>query len=144
MQSKSKKLAAIQLGAFDYLTKPVDFNRVRILVERAIDKHVLSRRLERLEEILIERESSTLIVGDSPVMQDVRELITSVAASDATVLILGDPKRNRAEGGPLAGASGYSAQRSDQGMLAPVLPLLLVEAMMADCVNVIFRLDFPM
>ena len=83
-------VSAIQLGGFDYLTKPVDFNRVRVLVERAIEKHVLSKRLERLEELLVEREISTQIVGDSPVMQDVRELITSVAASDATVLILGE------------------------------------------------------
>lgn len=83
-------VAAIQLGAFDYLTKPVDLNRVRVLVERAIDKHVLSTRLKRLEEMLVERESGTQIVGDSPAMRSVRELITSVATTDATVLILGE------------------------------------------------------
>lgn len=83
-------VSAIKLGAFDYLTKPLDWNRFRVMVEHAIEKHVLSKRLERLDSLLVEGDADRSISGASPAINQVRELIAGVAATDATVLILGE------------------------------------------------------
>jgi DNA-binding NtrC family response regulator len=83
-------VSAIKLGAFDYLTKPLDLNRFGVIVGRAIEKHVSNKRLERLEQLMVERGVVQPFIGTSPAMNRVDELITSISATDATVLILGE------------------------------------------------------
>lgn len=83
-------VSAIKLGAFDYLTKPLDWNRFNVIVERAIEKHILKKRLERLERLIVEGDAVRSISGTSPAINQVRELIADIAATDATVLISGE------------------------------------------------------
>jgi DNA-binding NtrC family response regulator len=79
---------AIKVGAFDFIQKPLDLNRILLTVRHALDQGQLEQETERLtRKIQIER--STAIVGDSPAIREIVELICTVAPSDARVLITG-------------------------------------------------------
>ena len=80
---------AIQQGAHDYLTKPLDFDRLRLALMRAIDHQqvVVSRRqLPTAERPKLE----TAIIGASPPMLELLEMVSYVAPTEATVLIYGE------------------------------------------------------
>jgi len=80
---------ALKSGAFDYLTKPLDFDAARVVIERAL-KHV---RLEEENEGLrqqLARLQVSQILGNGPSMQSLMEMIALVAPTEATVLITGD------------------------------------------------------
>lgn len=83
-------VSAIKLGAFDYLTKPVDFHRLDRLIDHAVEKFVLEERLDRLQKLVIAQDATQRLLGDSPAMQRVRETISTIAPTDLTVLVLGE------------------------------------------------------
>jgi len=82
-------IEAMSLGAFDYLTKPLNFDELLIQLERAIENR---RRVGELEEYRIEENSrhKAEIIGSSPAMQKIYKLIGQVSATDSTVLIRGE------------------------------------------------------
>lgn len=82
-------IEAMALGAFDYLTKPLNFDELLIQLERAIDNRRKTRELEayRSEE---DAGPGHEIVGRSPAMQKLYKLIGQVSATDSTVLIRGE------------------------------------------------------
>lgn len=86
----SVAIEAIQLGAYDYLTKPLDLEDVLISLRRMLEHRQLATRVKALQEQIGEHSIQESIVGQSPQMQDVYKLIGRVAASDATVLIIGE------------------------------------------------------
>ena len=79
---------AIKVGAFDFIQKPLDLNRILLTVRHALDQGQLEQETERLTR-KIQTERSTAIVGDSPAIRESVELIRTVAPSDARVLITG-------------------------------------------------------
>ncbi|MCB9598022.1 MAG: sigma-54-dependent Fis family transcriptional regulator [Sandaracinaceae bacterium] len=81
---------AIRRGAENYVTKPLDFDTLGVLVERAMEKAKLSAEAARLRERLDERFSWGEIIGDHPSMQRLLKTVGQVAASRATVLIHGE------------------------------------------------------
>jgi len=88
-------IAAMKLGAFDYVSKPLDFKFVLKQVERAIEQRKLARELKASRTSSEEDPVTTAIsghcmVGHSPAMQHVYKLIGQVAMSDATVLVRGE------------------------------------------------------
>ncbi len=78
---------AMKKGAYDYLIKPIDLKRFRVLVEKGLEKRLLHTRLSEREGV---REGFHGIVGQSKCMQDLYETIKMVAPTDSTVLILGE------------------------------------------------------
>ena len=82
-------IEAMALGAFDYLTKPLNFDELLIQLDRAIENR---RRADELEAYRLEEDSwqGTEIIGDSPAMQKLYKLIGQVSATDSTVLIRGE------------------------------------------------------
>lgn len=87
--SSSVAIEAMTLGAFDYLTKPINFAELVIQLERALEQR---RRAEELEEYRTE-ETAALeaeMVGASAAMQRLYKLIGQVAPTDSTVLIRGE------------------------------------------------------
>lgn len=83
-------VTAIKNGAFDYITKGDDNEKIIPLVNKAMDKAVLQRRVHELETKLKSRFGFDRIVGTSPAITAVINLARRVAATDTTVLILGE------------------------------------------------------
>jgi two-component system nitrogen regulation response regulator GlnG len=79
-------IEAMKGGAFDYLVKPVDLERLSQLIQRAFD----AARLMRVPAVLPVEETQDRIVGRSLVMQDMCKAIGRVAPQDVNVLILGE------------------------------------------------------
>ncbi|MCD4724611.1 MAG: sigma-54 dependent transcriptional regulator [Bacteroidales bacterium] len=78
---------AIKKGAFDYIAKPLDLNRLLITIRNAMDKSSLITETRTLKR----KVSKTYdMVGDSKAMADIREMIGRVAPSGARVLITGE------------------------------------------------------
>ncbi len=80
---------AIKHGAYDYLTKPLDFDRLRLTLERAVDKKQVEERKQEVGDGKYEAKSST-ILGNAPLMVELLEMISYVAPTEATVLITGE------------------------------------------------------
>jgi two-component system, NtrC family, response regulator len=88
-QDRANALKAIQLGAYDFLEKPVDFEVLNVVLQRA----GYLAGLERENRTLLEREEKRgfpEIIGTSPVMAKVFDTIRRVAGSDISVLIVGE------------------------------------------------------
>jgi two-component system response regulator HydG len=86
--SVNAAVEVIQQGAHDYLTKPLDFDRLRLTLLRAVDHHqVVSRK--RLKEPGAPKLETT-IIGSSPPVQELLEMVSYVAPTEATVLIYGE------------------------------------------------------
>jgi two-component system NtrC family response regulator len=81
---------AIKNGAFDYIVKGDDNNKIIPLVHRALEKAALSQRVQQLEEQLGNKYSFKGIIGNSKVLQDTIELAKKVAVTDTTVLLTGE------------------------------------------------------
>jgi DNA-binding NtrC family response regulator len=82
---------AIKLGAFDYITKPFDFNKVRLSIDKALETHRLKREVTHLRQERKGQSGFSSIVGVSPEMQKILDMTQKVAGTDAaTVLIQGE------------------------------------------------------
>ncbi|MET6998937.1 sigma-54-dependent transcriptional regulator [Chitinophaga defluvii] len=81
---------AIKNGAFDYITKGDDNNRILPLVSKAMDKAMLQRRIRELEKKIGGKYSFDNILGASPEIKTAVALAEKVAPSDVTVLLLGE------------------------------------------------------
>lgn len=79
---------AIKQGAFDYIAKPLDLNRLLITVRNALDKSVLVAETKQLKK-KVDKHKLTDIVGESAAIMEVKNLINKVASTDARVLITG-------------------------------------------------------
>jgi len=88
--SLESAIAAVRFGAFDYLTKPCRLAELRTILQRVGQKRELTRKCIALQQRLRSLEGSSELIGGSPGMQKVRELIAKVAPTNSTVLILGE------------------------------------------------------
>jgi two-component system response regulator AtoC len=81
---------AMKRGAVDFLTKPVNIERLDVLIKRALKTKTLEVEVQQLHERLDEKFDLAGIVGDSPLLKDVIERVKKVAQSKATILIEGE------------------------------------------------------
>lgn len=86
-----KTIEAMRLGAFDYLTKPLEIEEILEVLRRAIAQHKQDSETEKRVEISqSETNQGISIIGSSRAMRDVFKQIGRVSATDATVLITGE------------------------------------------------------
>ncbi len=97
-------------GAYDYLTKPLDFDELRHAMERAMDHTRLREENRRLKERLGEHFDRRNIIGRSTAMIRVLETVSQVASSEATVLVLGESGTGKEM---IAGAIHYNSPRKE-------------------------------
>jgi DNA-binding NtrC family response regulator len=84
-------VSAVKAGAYDFLTKPFATNdAVALAVAKAAEHRRLLARTHEVEDVLEAREQFGDILGSSPAMREVFRLVEGVAASNSTVLILGE------------------------------------------------------
>lgn len=81
---------AIKNGAFDYITKGDDNNKILPLLSRAVEKVGMARRLAQLEQQVGEKFSFDAVLGISPAIREAVELARKVASTAATVLVTGE------------------------------------------------------
>ena len=81
---------ALKKGAYDYLTKPLDFDELKIAINRATEHNQLKKENEYLKERLDQKFDSQNIIGRSSLMIRLLETVAQVAATEATVLITGE------------------------------------------------------
>ncbi len=82
---------AMKRGAYDYLTKPVDLDELKLLARKALDARALASQVETLKaEVREKYEQGYSLIGQSEPMQQVFKLIGKLAKSDVTVLVEGE------------------------------------------------------
>ncbi|HEY3884954.1 MAG TPA: sigma-54 dependent transcriptional regulator, partial [Vicinamibacterales bacterium] len=81
---------AIKEGAYDYLNKPVDPQRLRILLEKAVERQETLREVKQLRRQLREHGSFGRIIGNSPGIRGVYRVVEQAAPTNASVLIWGE------------------------------------------------------
>lgn len=81
---------AMRLGAYDYLTKPIDRDRFPVVVEKALEHHALATENRHLRDRLETRARFEQMVGQSEALQRVCNLVDMVADSDVTILLTGE------------------------------------------------------
>jgi DNA-binding NtrC family response regulator len=81
---------AIREGAFDFLTKPVEMDRLRLLVERIAERNEMRSEVSRLKQKLATLDGPNAFIARSPAMRQLFEVMERVAPSSASVLITGE------------------------------------------------------
>ena len=81
---------ALKKGAYDYLTKPLDFDKLRLTIERAMEHTRLKEENRLLKESLGKHFDMQNIIGRSSSMISLLETVAHVASSEATVMITGE------------------------------------------------------
>jgi len=83
-------ISAMKEGAYDYLTKPFKVDELRIVIEKALEKKLLSSENRRLKQELRSQSRDRNIIGTSRAMQEVFDLIAQVAETKTNVLVSGE------------------------------------------------------
>ena len=126
--SAENAVAALKAGAFDYLTKPVDINQLRMLVRSAVRESVTSAESSAAPSSPTGGSALARLTGDTPAMQQMRTMITRLARSMAPVAIRGES----GSGKELAARAIHdSSSRSQQPFIAVncgAIPETLMEA----------------
>ena len=101
---------ALKEGAYDYLTKPLDFDELKIIMERAMEHSRLQEENRYLRESLASQFDRRNLIGRSAPMTKLMDTVTQVAPSEASVLITGESGTGKEM---IAGAIHYNSRRKD-------------------------------
>ncbi|MBI5418614.1 MAG: sigma-54-dependent Fis family transcriptional regulator [Deltaproteobacteria bacterium] len=108
---------AMRLGAYDYVSKPFDIDRLRVIVQNALDRHELSQEVEFHRKESVKKYGFHRIIGVSRKLKDVVEIARKVAKSEAaTVLLQGESGTGK---DLLAQAIHYESSRATR----PFIPI---------------------
>ncbi len=80
---------SMKRGAYDFMTKPVNIDKLVLVLHRALDEQKRRLRQEQLEEMVDARYQFDNIIGNSPALGRVLDMVRQVAPTDASVLITG-------------------------------------------------------
>ncbi len=83
-------IEAIRAGAYDFVTKPFDIKTLVVALDRAIQHRTLRHEVRRLRDEIDRSRPLPDLVGESPAMHPVRDLVYRLADSDASVLVTGE------------------------------------------------------
>ena len=103
-------IEALKKGAYDYLTKPLDFDKLRLVLERAMEHTQLKEENRLLRANLGRQFDLQNIIGRSPAMIGLLETVAHVAPSEATVMITGESGTGKEL---IAGAIHFNSPRKD-------------------------------
>jgi len=101
---------ALKKGAYDYLTKPLDFDALRLSLERAMEHLELKRENQRLKESIGKQFDTGSIIGSSTAMVGLLDTVAHVAPSEATVMITGESGTGKEL---IAGAVHFNSPRKN-------------------------------
>jgi len=101
---------ALKEGAYDYLTKPIDFDKLKTTMERAMEHCRLKEENRSLKETLAAHFDQRNLIARSKIMISLLDTVSQVAPSEATVLITGESGTGKEM---IAGAIHYNSMRKD-------------------------------
>lgn len=101
---------ALKAGAYDYLTKPLDFDKLKLTVDRAVEHTRLREENRELKARFAERFDRGKIIGNSTAMSRVLGRVAQVAPTEATVLVTGESGTGKEL---VAGAIHFNSARRD-------------------------------
>ncbi|MGL4369890.1 MAG: sigma-54-dependent transcriptional regulator, partial [Spirochaetota bacterium] len=104
-------IMAMKLGAYDYVTKPFDTERLRVIVKNITEKIELQHELSALRKEMAESLRFQSIIGSSPVMQRIFSTVERVIDTESTILITGESGTGK---GVLAKAIHYNSLRKNE------------------------------
>lgn len=84
--SSETAIKATKMGIYDYLTKPVNFDQLLVIVERAIERYYLQKEINDLKQ----QHLHPYIIGKSDGIKDILDLVKRIASTDVNVLITGE------------------------------------------------------
>lgn len=101
---------AMKLGALDYISKPFDIEELKVLIKKALNVGELKSEVNYLREEL-EKNTGKTVIGESPKMKKVLEIVERVASTNATILILGESGTGKEV---IANTIHYNSDRKDK------------------------------
>ncbi len=113
--STEDAVKAMKLGAYDYITKPFNNDEIRLVIANALEHQQLKAENQQLKEQLGQRFSFHELIGDSPVMKNLIELLKRIAPSQANVLIMGESGTGKEL---VAKALHFNSPRKDHPFIA--------------------------
>lgn len=119
---------AIKEGAYDYITKPIDLVKLKLILKRAMENKQLAQENQTLRKELTEKSEFENIIGSSQAIQEVLSQVARVAKSSSTVLVLGESGTGKEL---IAKAIHYASLRSAYKFVpvaCAALPETLLEA----------------
>lgn len=118
---------AMRLGAYDYLTKPLEREELILVVQRAAEKRALRLQGRELRQELT-RKASTGLVAESLAMRDVLDVVKRVAATDSTILIRGESGTGKERIAQLIHYSSARGTKPMQSINCAAFPETLLES----------------
>ena len=119
---------AMKEGAYSYLTKPIQYEDLSLQVKNAVERRRLAREVRSLRNEVEERYQFGNIIGGNPRMQEIFQIIRTVAETDATVLVQGESGTGKEL---IARAIHYNSRRKDKPFVVvscSALPETLLES----------------
>ncbi len=113
--SAETAVKAMKEGAYDYITKPLNIEELRIIIDKAVEKHRLVNENVYLKEQLRDRYEFANIIGNSEAMQQVFSRMKRIIKTDSTVLILGESGTGKEL---VAKAVHFNGARQDKPFIA--------------------------
>ncbi|HTV23848.1 MAG TPA: sigma-54 dependent transcriptional regulator [Polyangiaceae bacterium] len=121
-------IAAIRAGAYDFITKPFEIDVLAIALERAIRHRELRHEVKRLRTLLDATRGMSELLGESPVMQELKELMARVAESQASVLVTGESGTGKEVVARLLHQKGPRADHPFLALNCAAMPEHLIES----------------
>lgn len=126
--SAQTAVRAMKEGAFDYITKPIDFDELKMVISKALEKQKLLSENIYLRRQLQGRFEFSNIIGSSPAMNLVFERMNRIVKTDSTVLVTGESGTGKEL---VARALHYNGTRQDRPFVAvncSAIPEMLLES----------------
>ena len=89
---------AMKMGAYDYLTKPIKADELKVVIERAFELKSLQKENKELKQAVQQKYDLHGMIGKSPKMKEVYSMIERVASQDITILLEGESGTGKSRG----------------------------------------------
>ena len=127
-ESVAIAVEAIKAGAYDYLTKPIDTERLQVIIRNALNTYSFHQKLRLLQTELNNRYDFSNIVSADPRMHDVFKLMRKATGSDITVCILGESGTGKELVAHALHANGPRSEKPFQVVNCAAIPHELLES----------------
>ena len=122
-------ILAMQLGAYDYIEKPIDINNLKITIEHALETHELAQKLDDVTIDIPEHKSEpNLLVGKSAQIKEILKQVGQISSSKVNVLIQGESGTGKELISKIIHSSGVTKDQPFVALNSATIPETLLES----------------